>query len=338
LIPTLPDSPVSPPVLLGLAPTVQPTTAVLSRKIDLLLLIKPKTGPIEAVVGAASNNHIVVGTTANGGVQISTSERTFTFDRGYLQSVTIGLGGGANSVQVVGVPAGVRVNVEDTARGTDTVTVGNGTLAAISGPVNVSNSGGRTSLTIDDSRDTASRVTTITNRSVQVSGLSPVNYSGKVVSLQVKGGSGADSYFINSTAPGTSVSVVTGAGRDSVFVGSGSLGGLAAAVSVQANPAGKTTLVVDDFREGGRGAVVTSTSVAFGGAPAVSYSGVSAVDVVGSEGHNTVRVDSVPSGVPVVVYNTAHNTVTGAAAPGITRYAQLPIWDINPVHVIPLSL
>jgi hypothetical protein len=273
------------------------------------------------------NDGITVGATGSGGVAITQNGRTFTYAPGTVKTLNIDPGQGSNTVTINAVPAGVSVSVNSGYQSKDSVTVGNGSLSAVAGPVLVSNVSGQTNLTIDDSQDTVSRMATVTNSSVQFSGLSPISYQGQITGLTVKGGTG-DGYFVNSTASATPLTLVTGLGTNSVYVGNGSLANIASPVNVQANVSGKTTLVVDDFKETGHGAYVTSSSVIFGGESAVSYSNISALDVVGSAGHNTIQVASVPSGVPVTVYNTQYSTVTGAAASSVTKDLGIPIWDL----------
>jgi hypothetical protein len=279
-------------------------------------------------VNGSSNDHIVVSVTANGGVQVTAGGQTGTFAPGSLQSITINSAYGQNSIQILAVPSGVSVNVTQAHGGTDSVTVGNGSLASVGGPVSVSNTSGKTALTIDDSTDAADSTATLTNGSVQFAGMSPVSYSGNVTSLQVKGGSGSDTFSVTGTASGTPVAIVTGVGLNKVYVGSGSLANIAAGVNVQANASGQTSLIVDDYQESGRSATVTGSSVSFTGVPAITYSNITSLGVVGSGGWNTVTVASVPSGVPVTIYNTQHNYVWGPAASTVIQSWNLPLWDL----------
>jgi subtilase family serine protease len=284
-----------------------------------------------------ANDVVTVGTNPSGGVSVTENGRTLSFARGLLSSVSIAPRQGNNQVFVNAVPAGVTVNVNGAYLGNDTVTVGNGSLAAVAGPVNVSNTSGKTALTIDDSADGTSRQVTVTNGSVQFSGLSKVSYSGGITSLKVLGGSGNDGFFVNSTASGTPVSVVTGAGQNSVWVGTGgSLAGIASAVNVQhANASGATSLVIDDYKESGRSATISSSAVNFTGVPTITYSSIDALTVVGASGSNTIAVNSLPSGVSLTVYNTRYNTLSGALAPRVTRYYGVPIWDLSFVAYAP---
>ncbi len=282
--------------------------------------------------GGVTNDSFTVGT-SGGGLAVTQNGHTFLYAPGAVKTLNISPGQGSNTVTINAVPSGGSVNVNGGFGSKDTVTVGNGSLSSVAGPVQVSNVSGQTNLTVDDSQDTVSRIATVTNGSVQFSGLSAIGYQGQITGLTVKGGTG-DGYFVNSTASGTPLTLVTGLGTNSVFVGNGSLANIAAPVNVQANVSGKTTLVVDDFKETGRGAYVTSGSVAFGGVSAVSYSNVSTLDVVGSAGHNTIQVAGVPSGVPVTVYNTQYSAVTGAAASSVAKDPGIPIWDLDAISTI----
>lgn len=68
---------------------------------------------------------------------------------------------------------------------------------------------------IDDQSDSAPETYTITNTTVQRSGSAPIAY-GNVQSLFVNGGSGANTYTIQSTAPAASVYLRTGSGQNGV--------------------------------------------------------------------------------------------------------------------------
>ena len=289
------------------------------------------------VVNGGTSDSIVVNTSASGSVQVTASGQTGSFPPGFVKTIAVNTGLGYNSVKILSVPAGVKVSVGSTQGGIDTVTIGNGTLASVAGPVSVSHSSGSTSLTIDDSTDPTDRIATITNNSVQFSGLNAVSYSGNVTALKVLGGSGTNNFFVNSTAAGTPLSVLTGAGQNTVWVGSGSLAGIAGAVNVQHNNAsGSTNLIIDDYKETGRNAILNSGSVAFSGVPTIAYSSVSALTVVGASGSNMIVVNSLTPGTSVTLYNTQHNAVVGAAWWQVAQNYFLPIWDIPTVGHSPI--
>jgi len=275
----------------------------------------------DLVVNGSANDNIVVASSPSGSAQITEGGQTTLLDAGYLHSITVDTATGHNTVNIMGTPAGVAVNVND--GGTDAVTIGNGSLASIGGPVKINSASNTspTTVTVDDSADTASSSATITKGSVQFSGLPTVNYSGPgLIGLTVLGGSGNDNFFVQSTAAGTPLSVLTGGGQNDVYVGNiGSLAGLAAPVNVQhSNSSGKTNLIVDDANESGRSATVTSTSVSFTGVSPITYSGMSSLQVAGAKGSNTITVNSVSSATPVTIFDPLHNPVTGPAASSVT--------------------
>jgi hypothetical protein len=289
------------------------------------------------VVNGVGNDHVVVASGPNGSVQITEGGKTATFDAGYLHSITVNTAlDGRSTVQVQGTPAGVKVNVIDGVGSLDAVTVGNGSLAGLGGPVNVTSNSSPTQVTVDDSADAANRQTTITNNSVQISGLPAVTYSGQTVAgVTLLGGSGADNTFINSTAATTPVSVHTGYGLNTVYVGNGSLAGIAGPVNVQQSKTSTTSLVVDDFKESGRNATLTSNSLSFTGVPAITFSGINSLEVVGGTGNNTITVNSVPPMTTVKIYKNK-NTVNGPAASLVTVYAGIPIQDIQTIGLNPI--
>ncbi len=131
-------------------------------------LLLTAQSPNPTVVGN-TNDTITLTKTANGGLQVVQGGLTTTYDPGYLKSVTIDTGAGKSTVKILSTPAGLTVNLND--GGTDAVTVGNGSLTALGGPVNVnSNVSGKTTLTVDDSADTANPTATITKAAVQFPG------------------------------------------------------------------------------------------------------------------------------------------------------------------------
>src|SRR5262249_58732013 len=94
---------------------------------------------------------------------------TMTSSPRAFSTIRVNPGGGVNAVSVVGSPGEVDV----TGSGSDTVTVGNGTLAGIRGPVYVTNPPSYTALTIDDSADTTARIATVSGGAI--TGLAPAD-------------------------------------------------------------------------------------------------------------------------------------------------------------------
>jgi hypothetical protein len=244
------------------------------------------------------NDQITIGQIASGpqtgGVTGNLNGETFTFDRSVfngfqneIPNVYVNTGTGTNQVTVTGVSFGVNVNVNssfgDATPSNDTVTIGSGgSLANISGTVNVSNSSGQTKLVVADGNDTVGRTVGVTANAVSFSNLGQVNYSGAtsnatgatmgVTSLEVDGGQGGDTFNVNSTAANTPLMLVTAApggsnvntvnikgcqsavtvhsyGNDIVAVGNnGSLAGIGGPVNVS-NASGNDKLIIDDSRD-----------------------------------------------------------------------------------------
>jgi hypothetical protein len=159
-------------------------------------------------------------------------------------------------------------------------------------------------LNIDDTADTVKRIATVTNSSV--TGLAPASISfdrSSLTQLNIAGGSGGNTFNVQSTAAGTTTSLNAGDGQatDTVNIGSlapslgGTLANIAGPVSLS-NSSGTTALVLDDSGDAtARTATITNNSVTGTWSPgAVNYVGkeVSALTLFGGHAANTFNVQS----------------------------------------------
>ena len=163
---------------------------------------------------------------------ITSSGLTETFGAGTLKTIVVNNDStGTNSVNIPSLPADVAVQVKDNGVATDNVTVGGtGSLASVAGTVSVSNSSGKTNLTVDDVNDTATSKLTVTSSAIQFNGRDVVTYSSGSkgeTALTVDAGRTATTTIDSSSAPVT----VIGLGG-TVTVGNGSLAGLGGTVDV----------------------------------------------------------------------------------------------------------
>jgi hypothetical protein len=264
------------------------------------------------------NDTILISTTSAGAAQVTLNGGTMTFSPGAVSTIRVNPGGGVNAVSVVGSPGEVDV----TGNGSDTVTVGNGTLAGIRGPVYVTNPPSYTALTIDDSADTTARNVTVSGGAI--TGLAPAaiyyqQYDLK--SLTVYGGSGANNFTVAGTpanALGFATTLHSGAGYntvnvqgtdgplnvvgggydDVVTVGQGgSVQGVQGAVTVT-NPPSYTALTIDDSADATARSATVSGGAVTGLAPAaINYqqNDLMSLHVYGGSGGNTFTVAGVPS-------------------------------------------
>ncbi len=154
-----------------------------------------------------------------------THGNTFTVaSTGSGYTTTLNSGTAADTVYVQTTTGPLTVHGQN---GADTVMLGNtGTLGAspgnvqgLNGAVSIDNASGLTALSVDDSSDGTGRNVTLTNS--QISGLAPanVNYA-NLSSLDIEGGSDADTFNVNSTA-NTSTTVNAGSGDDQFFITGG---------------------------------------------------------------------------------------------------------------------
>jgi hypothetical protein len=306
------------------------------------------------------------------------SNQTLEIDSSGSDVITVGNGqmSTINSAVTVDASSSASVNLTvddslDKSNPSATVTLGSATdqVTGLGSKITFSASNvdltvkiGQGSLTVDDSASSTARSINVTNKAVEVGDTSfaavpiTVTYSGHLTALKVGGGSGNDTFQVDSTAAGTTTTLAPGIGTNSVFIGAKglsnqayndytagwtalqrefnlitrhSLANIAGPVNVQANASGKTSLTVDDSGEAARSVKVTDSAVTFSGVPTISYSGIDALNLVAGTENPWVDVVSVPASVPVTLYNDASSKVWGPAASKVKVVSGLPSWDNN---------
>jgi hypothetical protein len=251
------------------------------------------------------------------------------------------------------------VNVERTNSGIFAVNEGSGgvtvnlspvarTLNNIQGTVNISGStAGTDNLIINDQNSTAVQTYTLSAGSLIRSGSGRINTNDRMSNVTLSGGSGANTYNVNSTGAITVTTVNTGTGNDNVNVesaarpltvnvqGTGTnvihmspvgqnLDNIVAVVHVNGS-GGNTTLSVDDQKKTtqrlfGIGANV----VAYSGGVAIAFSNMANVVVNGGSGNNTYTVTGTATS-----NRTTVNTGTGTDTVNVEAVNQFASVNIN---------
>jgi hypothetical protein len=241
--------------------------------------------------------------------------------------------------------------VDIISNGADTVTVGqNGSVQGINGTLTITNPPSYTTLTIDDSSDTATRswlAPTISLTSSGITGLAPapINFAETdLQSLTILGGLADNQFNVYSTpnnpvitttlqtSTGSNSSVfvwgangplnIVGGGTDTVYVGNFLWGvqGILGALTVT-NPTGFTTLTIDDAADTTARYVTVTNSGITGLAPApINYDqyNLRALNISGGSGGNTFSLSSTPSNVlsPHTTLHTGAGNDTVKITPG----------------------
>ena len=239
---------------------------------------------------------------------------------------TINLGSGNNSVVVQSVLGGSTLDINGQG-GHDAVAVDvsmltQGSLAGYQsnlGPVNVTNPGGTTVLTIDASSESSNHSLTIASSWVIGLGSSSINYTlGAGSSLDVKTGSGNDAFQVNTTSVPTTLEGGGGANTYTVDLTGLALG---SPLSISDGGGGQATF-------GGTASAATYTigpaQVAAAGA-VVNYAGLSQVTVNAFDGLDTFNVT--PSASTTV-------NVNGGAPAGVTLNNTLNVLTTGTTDVL----
>jgi hypothetical protein len=170
------------------------------------------------------NDNLQISTSSTGGIQLTLNGEVFTFDKGRITAITVGLRGGTNFIDIEKTPAGVPT----------TVNLGNGKdLVFLSGlAANLNNIGGKVTLQGGDgkaqviARDQAApqpRSAYMDSQVLQGMGSLYLNYgNANLKDLVILGGQFGNSYTVADTPSTPVVSTRTilysGAGADSVYV------------------------------------------------------------------------------------------------------------------------
>ena len=176
-------------------------------------------------------------------------------------------------------------------------------LDHLQGAVHIDSVGGFDILYVFDGR-TESPVTYLVNSSIVTrTGAATVSYGIFVRNLILNGGSGRNTYNIESTTAVTPVFIIGGPDNDAFNVSptARKLDTIAAAVAIVGN-GGQDSLVVHD--EKGSGAAtysVTSSSVAHSGAAPIGYAGLSQVTLDGGGGNDTYNIESTAVATAVAI-------------------------------------
>ncbi len=151
-------------------------------------------------LGTNYNDDITVDRSPNtSGTRVTMNNQSVEFAPGAIKAVNISTVGGYDTVRIKSVLSGETVNVDSlsTASFDDVIVGNNGSLSDIQGPVNVSNTSGRSWLRIDASAGPARNIT-ITDHSVSLSGAALISYAPTtghgygVMGLEIDDGFGAN--------------------------------------------------------------------------------------------------------------------------------------------------
>jgi hypothetical protein len=217
-----------------------------------------------------------------------------------------------------GSSGGSAYNLESTAAGT-AITVNGGAgndaflvspsaqnFGTIAGPLSVNGGGGTNPLSIHDQSDAAADTYTIAVGSIQRTGSAGVTYSG-ITSVAVYGGSGGDTFNINSTAAGTPLFIIAGAGNDTFNLAalSGSLDNIQGTVFLNGGGGTNAVNVDDQNKSLTQTYAITATTVNRGGLFAgLTYASIQDLFVNGGTGADIYNILS----------TSAATTVNGGAA------------------------
>jgi hypothetical protein len=260
-------------------------------------------------LGANYKDSVTLGLTSSGGEQVTLNGMTVQFTRGTVTSVDVITDGGNNTVNVDATAAGIPVSI-DMLGGTGTVNIAPSSeyLGNIQGNVSVTGGNSADVLNIFDENNPSQATYSITSSTVTRSGAAAISYD-SAASVNLYGGSGNDTYNIESTASGEPVSIQGGAGNDTFNVSptAKNLSNIQGALTVWGLGGSNSLNVFDQNDTAAATYSITSSTVTRSGAAAISYDSVASVNLYGGSGNDTYNIESTASGEPVLIEGGAGN-------------------------------
>jgi Ca2+-binding RTX toxin-like protein len=262
-------------------------------------------------------------------------------------TLTLNAAGGADIVNVLGTRAGTFTTV-NAGSGDDTINVGSsapaagGTVDGIDAPLFADGGDDVDTLNVDDTGDAAPDTGMLTATALSGLGMAATISYGRLESLNIGLGSGADSFTIMSTHAGTTVlsagagddtvdvqtiggatTVHAGSGSDAINVGSsGTLDGIAALLTVNGNePAsGSDILNVDDSGDTGpnTGALTATAITGLGMGGGIAYGTIEMLNIELGSGADSFTIEGTHGGTTRLDTNAGDDMVNVRAISGDT--------------------
>jgi hypothetical protein len=270
---------------------------------------------------ANQNDTFIIDTTSAGGIQVTLNDVTVSYAKDAISFIDVYGRGGTNTFKINNSPAKVVIHSQGNY---DAVTVGNGSLAGVTGSVDVIGSTRTTNLDVDDHLDRSARTITMDSTSIAVSAATTISWSG-LSSVALDAGQGGNTIDVRNTFNGWT-DVYTGTGTNTVKVSAtsnvldihgqggsdtvtvGSVSGLVSKLGGDLyveNSTGSTGLIIDDHKDAtGRTATLNRGTLSWSNkyAPTIHWTstssgrgGVNYLDIKGGSGGNTFNVnDTIP--------------------------------------------
>jgi acrosin len=213
---------------------------------------------------------------------------------GTFESLTLHGADGSNTININSTLVGGATTVNG-GDGNDSVLVtpSSGNLILLGGPLTVNGQNNFDTLSVFDNFASHSGAYTITNTSVQVTGLETTTY-GSVEGLLVNAASGNNLISINSTLVGGTTTINAGGGNDAVNVtfASGTLSSLGGPLTVNGQAGTDSLSAYDDLASHSGTYSVSNTSVQVTGLQTTTYGSLESLLVSAASGNNLININS----------------------------------------------
>jgi hypothetical protein len=288
------------------------------------------TGQLTVNADPTQNNNVITldTTAATQTVNVSVNSYSWTFTG--VSSIVVNGNRHDNTsdtVRIKSTLAGVTTTIHDLASlASTTVDLGKAGIGmqGIAGPVDVG-AGTRETVNIDDTADKGSHTVAVTNTGI--TGLAAaISYEGQLSSIEVRGGSGGNTFNVLSVLAYTRLVIDTGSGGDAVNIGdathfvNGNVQSIIPYTLLISGNAGTTVTLDDEANTGpsptyqitGTGVtrLVTPPGQNSPSSTAVTCSGVGHLLIHGGNNHNVFAVTGTPAGNVTLQAGSGSDSIT----------------------------
>jgi hypothetical protein len=277
------------------------------------------------------NNSITM-SRVNNGVFAELNNSTAQFDPSKITGITVnGLNGDSITIEQTGAEAPVTVNLGSGSERVD-ISPRAKDLSRIEGNVSIKGGSGKYALQLDDSQGSSLLYTTYTltagqltrvGNNIVFSSRTSISYQ-NITNIELYGGFGANTYYVQSTAAGTSLTIKTGKGVNTMVVGdtNHTLDGLSGTLQLEGG--GIADALQFDDSQGFSPLDTTYTLTAgrltrvgaygfFSSVASISYQNIASIELDGGLLLNTYNVQGTAAGSSLTIKtgNGINNTVVG---------------------------
>jgi hypothetical protein len=282
------------------------TVSLPSTRETFLANFNTTTGAL-AVNGEPGVNDVITIDAAGADLRVNVNGVVARFAASSVTAIDVRSGGGADTINVEYLPAGLAAATVDAGAENDVINLApvGGFLDALASALSVAGGDGSDQLNVNDRNDGYGDSYTVEATGVSRPYFGGVSAGGDVEGVALSAGNAANAITVRGTAAGVRTAVDAGGGDDAITVGDGTLGGDLLGPLVIDGGVGSDRLTIDDHSaSAGIDWTVGSSTLRRADSASVNYGGAEVLVLTVGTGNDVVRVKGTPAGVVTYLANS----------------------------------